>query len=356
MTNSENYARLILLLLLSVLTNFFFYLISQIILDKSFSDGLLKLYIYWISLAVFTFFSLTFGVWLVYKIFPNNQAENTQQSKELEKIRLKNPLSLPLKNKEKKLYLKILFSGFKKKNFFSQIKDGILLFTCIYIPLDFISYLIPGVLDYSVNSLQVSDLNDPMNYFLYTFPLMITTTLFIHFLVASREEFIYREFFLTIGKEELQSSKVFLYSAILFGLAHFNYIFVPNNIGKSVFYPIWWGLNGLIIGLIAGAYFLEKQRIFPVIFAHWINNTFSAIVVRQYVLGYSFWKSTFIYLYIPILSLALIFYITRIFKIDHLLSIIKHNIVKYTQSIKDWKTVAFDFFIIGILWLLLSLI
>ncbi|MCF2141679.1 MAG: CPBP family intramembrane metalloprotease [Candidatus Lokiarchaeota archaeon] len=356
MTTSENYARLIFLLLSSVLTNFFFYFISQIILDKSLSDGLLKLYIYWISLAVFTFFSLSFGVWIVYKIFPNNQVKNIQQSKKQDKKKKNNSLSLPPKNKDQKPHLKILFKGFTKKNFFSQIKDGILLFTCIYIPLDFISYLIPGVLDYSVNSLQVLDLNDPMNYFLYNFPLMIITTLFIHFLVASREEFIYREFFLTIGKEELQSPKVFLYSAILFGLAHFNYIFIPNNIGKSVFYPIWWGFNGLIIGLIAGAYFWGKQKIFPLIFAHWINNTFSAIVVRQYVLGYSFWNYIFIYLYIPVLSLALIFYITRIFKIDHLFKIIKKNVVKYVQSINNWKTLALDFFMIGILWLLLSLI
>ncbi|MHA1795054.1 MAG: lysostaphin resistance A-like protein [Promethearchaeota archaeon] len=291
--------------------------------------------------------ALIFAMWIVSKLFPQYNKEKTAKNNELKLTKEINSTNL---NQQ----ISPFFRGLTTKKFPSQLKDGLLLFLCIYIPLDFLSYLIPGVLDYTVNSLNISDTQDPLNYFLYSFPLMLISTIIVHFFVAVREEFLYREFFLTIGKDELKSPLAFFYSSFLFGLAHFNYVFVSSNTDQPIFYPIWWAINGFVIGLVAATYFLKKQRIFPVIFAHWFNNVFSAVVVRLYFLGYPFWKTTFLWLYIPVLSIAFILYITRIFKVKQYFSIIRENWRNYFSTVENWKFIILDVFILLLLWLFLS--
>lgn len=349
MPSTENLSRFSLILLISAIINVILYMLLKLIIGLLIEEGMMFLILNWVLLAGSTICAITISVWIIYKVFPRKIEKDPKQG-EINHLTVDANL-----NAAPDEQISLLFQGFTLKQFPMQIKDGILLFLCIYVPLDFLSYLIPGVLDYTVNSLNISDSQDPTNYFLYSLPLMLVSTLIVHFLVAVREEFLYREFFLTLGRDELKSSRVFFYSAIVFGLAHFNYIFVSSNQNQSVFFPIWWALNGFTIGLFAGGYFWKKKRIIPVIMAHWFNNVFSAVVVRLYYLEYPFWQTTFIWLYIPALSMALILYLLRIFKIEKYLRIIHKNWKRYLSEIEDWKQILLDIGIILLFWLFLSI-
>ncbi|WP_371803251.1 lysostaphin resistance A-like protein [Candidatus Lokiarchaeum ossiferum] len=242
-----------------------------------------------------------------------------------------------------------LFDGFNFQNLLSQLKIALILLSCIYVPLDFLSYLIPGVLEFTANSL---DATNPDNYFLLDSSInMLIFTAIIHFSIAVREEFIYREFFISMGEEHVQKGTAFLYSAILFGLAHVNYIFDPANKGLSPLYPIWWGINALIIGFVSSYQFSKKKQIFPLILAHWINNLLSAVVVRNHILEIPFWSETFFYIYLPffILGIVLIFITRKSIKGEYsqFFSLFK----AYKIENPDKKYYAIDALMIILLWL-----
>lgn len=344
MGKSENYARFLVTMLLTSLLSYLFYFLLNMVLPLLSFNPSLELVVQWAGFSLSTILAISLSILIISYAFPSNNARVDSDS-----------LVLIKENPKENPRMKILFKGFRFQKFGSQIKDGFLLFICIYIPLDFIGYLIPGVLDYSVNSLNAGVESDPNNYFLFDLPLMLVLTFVIHFFVALREEFLYRELFLTIGRKDMKSPNIFFLSALLFGLAHFNYIFLEQNTGKSFFYPLWWGLNGLIIGIFAAAYFWKNQRIFPVIFAHWMNNFLSAIVVRNFVLEISFWQNTFLYIYLPLLILAMLSIVMKWFKYSTLLKTIKENWVQYIGSVDNWKYYLADFGMLVILWILMSI-
>ena len=212
-----------------------------------------------------------------------------------------------LSPKTEDLTLKSLFSSFTLQKPVLQLKHTLFLVCCVYIPLDFFSYLIPGVLEFSGSSMLSSSLGQ---YLLWEFGLMLIATLIVHFCVSFREEFLFRNYYITFGTTKSKSGVVFFYSAMLFGLAHLSYIFSPAAADTSLFFPIWWGLNALIIGLISGYYFIKYHRLWPLILAHWINNLISALVLRNYLLGRSFIESVLTY-YMPFLIIGLIFIMSK---------------------------------------------
>jgi len=212
----------------------------------------------------------------------------------------------------KQYQLNLLFVPFKisKVNIKEQLRYTAILFFIIYLPIDLIGYYIPHMLDFSAASLLSNRINNYLNYSLLV---MIPVTILVHFCVAFREEFLIRNYFLVIGEEELNSSTAYLFSAIYFGLAHFNYIFSSGSENYSSFFPIYWGLSATIIGLAAGLVFIKKKMIWPLILSHWANNIVSSIAVRNHVAGILF-NQTVIYLYLPLLILSFIFFI--MFKTD----------------------------------------
>ncbi len=341
---SESYARFFLVLLLTSLINFLFYTLLNAILSYFSLSPIMNLILFYGGYGISTVLAIFLSVTVIYHSFSTNRNDASSDSLRLEK-----------KNSRERAPGEILFEGLNANNFFSQLKDGFFLFACIYIPLDFIGYIIPGVLDYSANSLNAGIIDDPQNYFQFELGLMIFTTLIIHFFVAFREEFLFRELFLTIGKEELRTPVVYFFSAVLFGLVHINYAFHPQNTDLPIFYPIWWGFNGLFIGLIAGAYFWKTRRLFPVIIAHWFNNVISAVVVRNYVLGLGFWEISFLYIYSPLLTIGIVGYIFKLFPIKDIWYVIRSNWGEYKNSISSWKTVVIDVLIVLVLWLLMAI-
>ena len=250
--------------------------------------------------------------------------------------------------------LNLLFQGFTFKNFGSQLKSALILICIVYIPLDFFSYVIPlifklDVLEYQREALTSSFLG---NYLLYDISLMIIMTIIIHFFIALREEFVFRGFYIYMGEKTLNKSTAFIYSAFLFGLAHFSYIFTTFEEGSSFFYPFWWGLNGTIIGITSAYFYISKKQLWPLIIAHWINNVISAIILRRNMDGVPFWQESFLIIYVPIFVLSIVFLV------KYRKSLIKH-IKRIFNLFKDYITetpkkeyFALDLALIIVLWLM----
>lgn len=166
-----------------------------------------------------------------------------------------------------------------------QIKIFLVLLCVIYVPLDLLFYLIPGVLEYSTASLAD---NATGNYFLWDWAIMLPIAFVIHFCVAFREEYYFRHYIIAQGQKELGLTTAWYYSVMTFSLGHFAYIFSPTSLGFSNFYPILWGFSALLIGVIAGFVFSKTHTLWPVICAHWINNVISASVLKRYLEGTPF--------------------------------------------------------------------
>ncbi|MHA1473583.1 MAG: lysostaphin resistance A-like protein [Promethearchaeota archaeon] len=249
--------------------------------------------------------------------------------------------------------LKVLFQGFTFKNFGSQLKSALILICIVYIPLDFFSYVIPLIFKLDVFGYQVDALTSNFlgNYLLYDINLMIIMTIFIHFFIALREEFVFRGFYIYMGENKLNKSTAFFYSAVLFGLAHFSYIFTTFETGGSFFYPFWWGFMALIIGITSAYFYISKKQLWPLIIAHWVNNVLSAIILRRDMDGGSFWQESFLIIYVPIFALGIVLFVV------YRKSLIKH-VKQIYNFFRDYimetspKYFAVDFGLIIVLWLM----
>ena len=223
--------------------------------------------------------------------------------------------------------LNSLFQGFTFKNFGSQLKSALILICIIYIPLDFFSYVIPlifklDVLEYQYNALTSSLLG---RYLSYEINLMIIMTIIIHFFIALKEEFVFRGFYIFMGEKKLNKSTAFIYSAILFGLAHFSYIFTTIADGSSFFFPVWWFFNATIIGITSAYFYISKKQLWPLIIAHWVNNVISANILRRNHDGVPFWQESFLTIYVPIFVLGIV-----------LLVIYRKSLIKHIKRIYNY--------------------
>jgi len=249
--------------------------------------------------------------------------------------------------------LNSLFQGFTFKNFGSQLKSALILICIIYIPLDFFSYVIPlifklDVLEYQYDALTSSFLG---SYLSYDISLMIIMTIIIHFFIALKEEFVFRGFYIYMGEKKLNKSTAFIYSAILFGLAHFSYIFTTISDGSSFFFPAWWFFNATIIGITSAYFYISKKQLWPLIIAHWVNNIISANILRRNHDGVPFWQESFLTIYVPIFVLGIVLFVI------YRKSLIKH-VKRIYNFFKDYiietspKLFAIDFGLIIIIWLM----
>ena len=224
--------------------------------------------------------------------------------------------SLSLKKPDKSIVESIpIFRVFTLKQIGIQLFHGILLLCMVYIPLDFLGYTFPGILDYSANQFDAFSSSN-QNYFLFPLIGMLGITILTNLITAIQEEFVFRDLLLVNGKKFTNTSLAFLYSSVIFGYAHFSYIFALDS-GYSWLFPVWWGLNAFFIGLISAWYFLKYQWIFPLIFAHLGNNIISSLAIRFYVLDKSFWGFTFPYLYGGFLVIGLFGFILYFSRVKH---------------------------------------
>lgn len=245
-----------------------------------------------------------------------------------------------------------VLSGFTFRNWFSQLRAMAILICIIYIPLDFFSYAIPplfglNILEYSSQSLLESSYN---TYLLWDLPLMVFSALFVHFMVAVREEIFFRHYLIGFGKPHLTPPTAFLYSAFIFGLAHLSYLFLPTNQDFSILYPFWWALNATFIGLVSGFYFRKTGYILPIIGAHWVNNVISSLVIRQYMDGLSFWDVSFLYCYMPIIIIGCILFVFNFQRIKNYIIKFFEDLRKYWLSLSSKWLVLIDLGFVTVLW------
>jgi len=238
--------------------------------------------------------SLTAGYYFNQKVILSSSFFTHDQEKQDQK-ELKIPKDID-KDEDEGAYFKWFLRKFKVDNFKSQLLWTLCLLCLVYLPVDCLSYLVPGVFEYQSNTLLEARIG---SYFLFdSFLQMILVALIFHFFIAFREELYFRAFLSDIGKRTMGSSTAFIYSSFLFSLAHFSYIFSPTASQYSVLFPFLWALNSLIIGIASAYYYSEYQRIWPILISHWINNLISSIVTRFFLEGRSF-DFAFLRIYLP---------------------------------------------------------
>ncbi|MFW9900082.1 MAG: CPBP family intramembrane glutamic endopeptidase [Candidatus Thorarchaeota archaeon] len=190
-----------------------------------------------------------------------------------------------------------------KKNVKYQILYGILIFSLVFLPFDFFSYLlIPRWIEYQSLSLTSSTTNRYLvsdSYFIF-----LISAIIIQFSVAIAEESISRGLLTKRGSEHFFNISAVIISALYFGLGHFAYILDPISRAYPIWYPFMFFFQSFIVGIILSLFVLRRKWLFPLIIAHTLNNLISAHVVWSFWQGISF-TLVAIYLYYPLLITGL---------------------------------------------------
>ncbi|TFG02339.1 MAG: CPBP family intramembrane metalloprotease [Promethearchaeota archaeon] len=185
--------------------------------------------------------------------------------------------------------------------FKQQLLYGILILFIVFIPLDFLTYfLIPEMLEFTGNvlSTQATDAYLLRGYFVFLFSVII-----IQISVAIYEESLTRGFLTMRGGEYFHKISAVIISSLYFGLMHFLYYFHPISRNYPVWFPLIWFLQTFTVGIMLSIFIVKKKKIWPLIFAHALNNIISAHAVWNYLQGNDF-SLVAIYLYFPLLIIS----------------------------------------------------
>ncbi len=168
-----------------------------------------------------------------------------------------------------------------RKDWGQQLKHALLMWLIVFVPLDFLSYLIPGVLEFQKNSIYKPIEGSGLYFGNDEFAVFLGLSIIVHLLVAVREETLYRGVLQFWGQEKVGVTSSMVISAIVFGLSHFNYWLIDMT--KPIYFGLWWAGSGLLIGLMLGFYLRTTGHILPMILAHWWNNVVSTIAIWMLV-------------------------------------------------------------------------
>jgi membrane protease YdiL (CAAX protease family) len=214
--------------------------------------------------------------------------------------------SMVEENQDNFFKLKDFISIFKikKSNAKYQLLYTILLLFLVFIPLDFLLYLIPGTLDFTIESL----LDSPLNSYLLLpgFAQFFLISLIIHTTVGIREELLFRGIGVHRGKKYVGNYPSLIIISIAFGMAHFSYIFFSDEILSAALPSIIWGLSAFIISCVSSLFLLKTNYIWPLIGAHTFNNVISTVVIWLFNnQGLLLWQIILIF-YLPLLIISII--------------------------------------------------
>ncbi|TFG08815.1 MAG: CPBP family intramembrane metalloprotease [Promethearchaeota archaeon] len=296
---------------------FLFLLIPRLFLSFFLDEAsLLYGYLYYILRAISILLAIPIFLYLSnFLIEPNDQ--HLVEEKEIYSV---------------KTYLN-LFS-IPKRDFKEQFKHGILLTFIIFIPLDFLVYfLIPEMLEYSGRALTSSTLN---RYLLESYFIFLFSVILIQICVSIYEETLSRGFLTSRGNEYFHKMSAVIIPSLYFGLMHFAYYLNPISRNYPIWFPFIWFLQTFLVAIILSIYILKKKKLFPVIFAHAVNNIISAHAIWNYLQGNDFMVIT-IYLYIPLLVGSLFVLAWQFSKIKNGISLVIEEIKTYFLQDKDIK-------------------
>ncbi len=258
--------------------------------------------LFYLIRALMTFFAIPLVLLLSYKFLLGSESRNTILEQDI------SPSIGHLR-----LY------KITKNNYKYQIIDGILIFFLVFLPIDFLTYiLIPEIIEYQASALSLYAQNSYLlldNYFLFLISVII-----IQISISISEETICRGLLTKRGSEHFHKMSAVIISSLYFGLCSFTYYFEPF----SRFYPFWfpfiWFLEAFIIGLILSLILLRKKWILPAIFAHSLNNIISIHTIWNFLQGNEF-IVVFLYLYLPLLIISCIIFIWQLPRIKKSVSL-----------------------------------
>jgi len=215
------------------------------------------------------------------------------------------------------------------KNLKFQVLYGILLLFLLFIPLDFFTYLfIPQMIKYQADSLS----SEPTGiYFTQSYGIFLISAIIIHISVALIEESIARGLIAKRGSEYFNKMSAVIISSLYFGMGHLVYFFFnPISASYSIWFSIIWFMQAFFIGIVLSLFIIKKKWIFPLIFAHALNNIISAHTIWNYMQGNGFFMNT-IFLYIPLLIISLILLIWQFSNIKTSLISGINDLISYFQ-------------------------
>lgn len=208
-----------------------------------------------------------------------------------------------------------------KKNFKYQLLYGILILFLIFIPLDFFTYLfLPDMLYYLSEVLNPKAEFSYNSYLLETYFVFLISVIIIQIFVAIYEETLTRGFLANRGSDYFKNMSAVIMTSFFFGLGHFSYILAIPSIGLPIIFPIIWFLQTFLVGIILAMLVLRRRWIFPVIFAHAVNNIISAHSIWNFMHGNDYSLMSFI-VYIPLLIISIFLFVWQFSRIKESLSI-----------------------------------
>ena len=205
-----------------------------------------------------------------------------------------------------------------RKNFKFQLLYGILLLFLIFIPLDFFTYLlVPEMLSFQVVSVVGGSYN---SYFTENYSIFLLSVVLIPICVAIYEESLTRGFLTNRGRDYFNKMSAVIITSFFFGLGHFAYTLNPASLEFPIIFPIIWFLQTFLVGIVLSMVVLRKHWIFPVIFAHAVNNFITSHTIWNEINGIDFSIMT-LYVYIPLLIIGIVLFIWQFSRIKESLTI-----------------------------------
>jgi membrane protease YdiL (CAAX protease family) len=153
------------------------------------------------------------------------------------------------------------------------VRDVALILLLVMVPLDFLGYLIPGVLPYMAST-------DVGSFFGTFTPIeFVTFGILYNIITGIREEFVFRGYTLRRLVEKGRRPSAWIVSAAFFGAMHLQFSdLVAFPVGA-----ITWVSSALLIGLLFAGYVLKTGKIWVVMAAHGIGNVISSTVIFFYL-------------------------------------------------------------------------
>jgi len=204
-----------------------------------------------------------------------------------------------------------------KENYKDQLLFGILILFIVFIPLDFLGYyLFPATLEYTADVLSSQSTD---SYLLASYSIFLFSVLIIQISVAIYEESLTRGFLTIRGCEYFHKISAVIIPSLYFGLMHFAYFLNPVSENYPWWIPFIWFLQTFFVAILLSIFIIRKKKIFPLIFAHALNNIISAHAVWNYLQGNDFMIVT-MYLYLPLLIVSGILFIWQFPRIKNSIS------------------------------------
>ncbi len=236
---------------------------------------------------------------------------------------------MPLKEAEPPLKETISLFTFKK--FGLQLLFTALILFLVYIPLDFVTYAIPGGLEFSRRSLVENDNNGINTYLDFTqFSSFILVGSLLHLMVGVREELFFRGFHTMRSEKYLNPGSTVVITSMFFALSHFTYVFYSTQPLLDLLPAFIWTLGAFLVGSVSAVFILKTKMIWPVILAHSVNNIISSSVIWLTSIQHvNFWDLAK-WLYLPLLGISVL--LTVIFFKE-----VKTGVKFYFDTFKSYK-------------------